>query len=129
MRCLYVLLLAVGVLFGAGCTQEQGDPTAAYEHVYTVRGRVVQLPDGSRGSGFYAQHEAIPDYVSASGSIGMVSMTMSFTIVDDAVLEGIAVGDIVEIVYGESSTPVKQGVISIEKLPSDTVLDFGEDAS
>ncbi|MFI4860912.1 MAG: hypothetical protein ACIAXF_09555 [Phycisphaerales bacterium JB063] len=102
-----------------------GGADAGYQHVYTVRARVTQLPDGSPGGAFMAHHETIPDYQAANGNVGMNAMRMPFTIVDDRVLEGIAVGDVVEITYGESFEPeVKQGVIAIKKLPRDTVLEF-----
>ncbi|MEM9420870.1 MAG: copper-binding protein [Planctomycetota bacterium] len=113
------------VLALPGCSSGAGVSAADYEHVYTVRARVAQLPDGSPGGAFLAYHETIPDYQAANGSVGMSAMLMPFTIVDASVLEGIAEGDVVEITFGESFEPaVKQGVISIEKLPSDTVLAF-----
>lgn len=116
-------------LWGVGCDRvtQSAEPAAEYNHVYTVRARVTQLPDGSPGGGFYAHHERIPDYVSVNGSIGMDSMIMPFTIVDDSVLDGLSVGDVVEITYGESFRPaVKQGVIAVTELPADTVLSFEE---
>ncbi|XAL98917.1 copper-binding protein [Phycisphaeraceae bacterium D3-23] len=118
-----VLLMMVLAL--PGCSDARGVSAGDYEHVYTVRARVMQLPDGSPGGAFMAYHEEISDYQAANGSVGMQSMLMPFTIVDDSVLDGVAVGDVVAITFGESFEPaVKQGVISIEKLPSDTVLAF-----
>lgn len=109
-----------------GCGGDKAD-SAEYEHVYTVRGRVLQLPDGSAGGSFVAYHEPIPEYVSISGDRGMQAMAMPFALHDAAVLEGVAVGDIVEIVYGETHRPkVRQGVISVTVLPADTVLSFEE---
>ncbi len=128
-----VLLLCLAVSAGlTGCDRGSGgqaaaDPAEQYEHVYTVRAQVTQVPDGSPGGQFLARHEAIPDYVAANGSVGMHSMVMPFTIVDPAVLEGVAVGDLVEITFGETHRPrVSQGVIAITKLPADTELDFGD---
>ena len=117
-----VILLAACLLALPGCGKDADE----YLHIYTVRARVTQLPDGSPGSAFMAHHEPLGDYVSANGSIGMASMIMPFQTPDPAVLDAIEVGDIVEITFGESFEPeVRQGVIRISKLPGDTQLDFG----
>lgn len=108
----------------AGC----GSKGAEYEHVYTVRGRVLQLPDGTPGGGFVVYHEEIPDYAAANGTTGMHAMAMPFALPDPSVIDGLAVGDIVEITFGESFKPeVRQGVIKAVVLPPDTVLAFDED--
>ena len=118
---LWVFGACLALLF-PGC----GSNEAGYAYTYTVRAQVVQLPDGSPSGQFLAHHETIPDYQSVSGSVGMQQMVMPFTVVDPEVLEGLAVGDIVEITYGESHRPrVRQGVIAVRRLPDDTVLDLG----
>lgn len=110
----------------AGCGGGGGSE-ADFEHVYTVRGRVLQLPDGSLGSDFRVYHEPIPEYVSISGARGMEAMPMPFTVNDPAVLEGVRVGDVVEIIYGETHRPkVRQGVIAVTVLPADTRLSFDD---
>ncbi|MEM9020532.1 MAG: copper-binding protein [Planctomycetota bacterium] len=115
-----MLLVCFSTFIGCG-----GESDADYEHVYTVRGRVLQLPDGTLGSDFRVFHEPIPDYVAISGAIGMEAMPMPFTVNDPTVLEGVQVGDVVEIVYGETHRPkVRQGVIAITILPRDTSLSF-----
>ena len=130
LPCRAVAVLALSVFLLAGCSGSGGGSdagAAAYDHVYTVRARVTRLPDGSPSGDFRARHEAIPDYQAANGSVGMNTMEMPFQIVDAGVLDGVAVGDIVEITYGETHRPrVSQGVIAIKQLPNDTVLDFGE---
>lgn len=125
-------LLAFGVALACfvllGCGGSGDTDSEPYEHVYTVRARVVQLHDGSPMGEFRARHEAIPDYQAANGSVGMGAMEMPFAIVDMGVQEGVAVGDIVEITYGETHRPrVRQGVIAIRQLPNDTELDLGEE--
>jgi len=120
------------VLSLAACVDAGQDSVDAvdgdYEHIYTVRGRVTSLPSDTPGSAFTMHHEAIPDYVAANGSIGMSSMVMPFALPDPSVIDGLAVGDIVEVVYGESLNPrVKQGVVSARVLPADTVLEFDVD--
>jgi len=127
LPCRAVAVLALSVFLLVGCSGSSHAGVAAYDHVYTVRARVTRLPDGSPSGDFRARHEAIPDYQAANGSVGMNTMEMPFQIVDAGVLDGVAVGDIVEITYGETQLPrVSQGVFAIKKLPHDTVLDFGE---
>lgn len=126
--CVMAMLGVVTVFSVGGCGGSGGTASGqSYDHIYVVRARVTQLPDGSPGGQFMAHHETIPDYISTNGSVGMQHMIMPFTVVDDAVLGGIVVGDIVEITFGETHRPrVSQGVIAIRRLPADTVLDLGE---
>jgi len=124
--CLLAMGLALVCLYGCGGGAEAG--AAEYDHVYTVRARVTKLHDGSPAGEFRAWHETIPDYQAASGSVGMNAMEMPFHIVDFAVQDGVAEGDIVEITFGETHRPrVRQGVIAIRQLPNDTELDLGEE--
>lgn len=120
-----LLSIGLGLCFLVGCGGKAGADAAAYDHVYVVRARVTKLHDGSPAGEFRARHEAIPDYQAANGSVGMNTMEMPFQIVDFSVQEGVAVGDIVEITYGETHRPrVSQGVIAIKQLPNDTELDL-----
>jgi len=121
--CLFCLPAVVG------CGGGKVDSTE-YEHVYTVRGRVLQLPGGAAGGSFVAHHEPIPEYISISGDRGMQAMAMPFAVHDAAVLDGVAVGDIVEIVFGETHRPkVRQGVISVKVLPADSKLTFEKESA
>lgn len=124
------LMPVLVVLCAGGCDDGRAGAAEGYDHVYIVRGRVLKLPDGSIDDGFYAYHEPIPDYVSMNGKRGMPAMAMPFAVPDPTVLDGLAVGDVVEIEYGETFEPkVKQGVISITKLPADTVLSFDAEST
>ena len=115
-------LLCLGIL---GCEADPG-----YEHTYTTRGIVLSLPGERVTQEFIVHHETIPEYISINGSIGMNEMAMPIPVPDKRVLEGIAVGDKVELVFGERFEPNhKMGLISITKLPKDTELNLGETTS
>ena len=104
-----------------------GDTEPVYENIYTTRGIVIALPGDKAYEELMVRHETIPDYVSMNGSIGMEAMTMPFPLKDRSLLDGVAVGDKVEIIFGETFEPdFISGVISIKKLPETTVLDFSK---
>ena len=95
--------------------------------VYTVRGMVRDLPNPDRpGSEFSVRHEAIDDFVSLQGEvIGMSSMTMPFPLADKVSLDGVAIGDPVEVILKvdwDGDVPVQ--VTSVKELPPDTQLEF-----
>lgn len=103
----------------AGCGE------APYEHTYTTRAIVKSLPGDKATQEFIVHHETIPDYVSRNGSIGMNEMVMPLPVPDRSVLEGIAIGDKVEVVFGESfKNEDRMGVISVKKLPADELLNL-----
>ncbi|MBX2850107.1 MAG: copper-binding protein [Phycisphaeraceae bacterium] len=110
------------VLATIGCGSDPG-----YEHTYTTRAIVLSLPGEKVTQEFIVHHEEIPDYVSINGSIGMNEMAMPIPVPDKSLLKGIAVGDKVELVFGERFEPQhKMGLISITKLSMDTELNLGE---
>lgn len=94
----------------AACERPASPPTAQPgNNSYTVRARVVALPDPSRKGSpeLIARHERIPDFKDRDGTIavdpstgeavGMPVMVMPFPLSPGLRLEGIAVGDAVEI--------------------------------
>ncbi len=103
---------------------DKGPPSATY----TVRGKVVDVPTPGRPqSDFQLRHEAIDTFADGSGKVvGMGSMTMAFPRAPGVSLDGIAVGDIVEITFpvwwGKSGPDYH--VTKIVKLPADTPLEF-----
>ena len=116
-----VFLLVLPLLL-LGCDSDPG-----YEHIYTARAIVITLPGAKVTQEFIVHHEAIPDYQSSNGSVGMNEMAMPIPVPDRAVLEGIAVGDKIEFVFGERFEPDHaMGVISVKKLPDDTKLSLGK---
>jgi len=106
---------------------ETSDPTGDR---YTVRGRVVELPDaGQAEARLRIQHEAIPDFKGMDGKVwegGMESMTMIFAVAEGVSLEGISAGDKVEfvLVVNWEKKPT-QSITEIVNLPAETELDFG----
>lgn len=74
---------------------------AAPPKIYTVNGRIEQLPDPAvKGSMLQVHHDDIPDFVSREGKVvGMNSMTMPFPPAPGVSLEGLAVGDEVELTF------------------------------
>jgi Cu/Ag efflux protein CusF len=125
------VLLATLLWFGCGREAPPAEPaaTSAPADVYVVRGEVVRLPNADDGSGgFYVRHEAIDDFKAADGSvIGMDAMTMRFPLSDPALLDGLAVGDKVEITYEVDwhGQPMQQAT-KVTKLPPETELVFRE---
>jgi Cu/Ag efflux protein CusF len=98
--------------------------------VYVVRGRVVSLPDPSNPSAeFRVHHEPIPDFKAPDGRVvGMNEMEMPFPVSDPTLLEGIAVGDAVELTFADWYKPMRTyKVTKVVKLPADTELNLKDD--
>jgi Cu/Ag efflux protein CusF len=124
IRRILVCGLAALLLAGAGCL---GTKSAAAE--YQVRGRVQRLPDPNAASrDLWLAHEAIDSWVSRDGKVeGMDPMTMPFTVNDGVSLDGIEVGDAVEVHLSVDWIAAEPVLInSVEKLPPDTKLVFRE---
>lgn len=130
--------LAMG-LGGTGCGGGQDDASGSGagksgsqelpppDQVYTVRGRIVDLPDPTRpASGLQVLHEAIDNFVGRDGRIvGMDAMTMPFTPARELSLEGFAVDDYVELVFEVRwKAPPLSRVVEMRKLPADTQLEL-----
>ena len=112
-------LLATILLVGlSACQSSVPEPASAPEtemttgaQRYTVRGRVVEAPtDAGR---VMIEHETIPGY--------MAAMTMPFTAVNPAELNGLAPGDAVQFAYVVADTA--QWIRDIQRLPSDAVAE------
>ncbi len=138
---LFVVLAMAGVCCVSACDTKsesaasdkqpaRGEPTG----VYTVRGVIVSLPDpqrpgsgGTGGSDLQIRHERIPEFKDASGAeIGMNAMIMPFPLAKGVTLDGLAVDDRVEFTFAAWMQPGQRGweLRTIQKLPSDTPLDF-----
>ena len=93
-------------------------------HDYTVRGLLVQAPDGR--AGLYLFHEAIDDWVGRDGKVeGMDAMAMPYPVARGVSLAGLQPNDKVEITIHadwRSDKPVE--VTRIRKLPPETQLVF-----
>ena len=126
------LILATALLGCSGGSEPPPKSAAAAAEpartpdVYLVRGEVVALPGENQAGGFRVRHEAIDDFKAADGSVaGMDSMTMRFPVSDPALLDGLAVGDKVELRYEVDwgGDPMQQ-VTAVRRLPADTELVF-----
>jgi hypothetical protein len=94
--------------------------------VYIVRGQVEDLPDPTRaGSAFSLHHEAIDNFVSPSGSVGMNAMTMDLPLAAGVSAADLRVGDFVEVLLEVRLKPkISYQVTRVTRLPADTKLEF-----
>ncbi len=76
------------------------------------------------------RHEAIPDFVGQEGRVvGMEAMVMPLEVARSLPLEGVRVGDKVEIVLEVDWSRPSYRVVQLRPLPSSTVLDLGRSPS
>lgn len=125
---------AVGCALLAGCKDQESPETSGADQGevvrYTVRGQIAQLPEASDPKAeFRVRHEAIPEYKRTDGTLGMNTMTMPFPLGDGVSLDGMQVGDIVELTFEVEYDPGfiklrRYYTIKIEELPAETELDF-----
>jgi Cu/Ag efflux protein CusF len=120
------LLLVVVVGSLAACSDGvRGEGERAVQR-YEMRGEVTRLPSAGMEA-VDVRHEAVPGFVDMDGqAVGMTSMTMPFPLGDGVELDGIEPGDKVDFtleVEWDGDPPYR--IIRIEKLPADTMLDFG----
>lgn len=115
----------------AGCAKKRGPAPDVTKVVYTVRGRIVDLPTpGKPASEFRVAHEAIPDFRASlpDGPLGMRAMVMPFTPGPGVSLDGLAVGEKIElrfeVDYAKAGGALRDSrVIGLRKLPAETALD------
>jgi len=102
-------------------------PAPAGARVYAVRGEVVQAPSPVvAGIQLLVRHEAIDDFVDASGKVvGMDAMIMPFDAATPVVAKDLAVGDKVAVRFSMDWKEPRLRVEGIERLPPGTVLRFG----
>lgn len=119
-------LCAAGACVPAGCGGS-GEDRAPPDQSYTVRGRIVMLPEaGKPASVLQIRHEAIEHFVDSKGKVvGMEAMTMPFPTAKGLSLAGLAVGDAVEFTFEVrwDGSPIYQ-VTRITELPEGTALEF-----
>lgn len=101
-------------------------PAPAGARVYVVRGEVVQPPSPvAAGTQVLVRHEAIDDFVDASGKVvGMDAMIMPFDAPTPVVARDLAVGDKVTVRFSMDWKEPRLRVEGIERLPPGTVLRF-----
>lgn len=120
VRVFLFLLAAPPMLLGPGCKKSAPTPPplvvkGAVEATYTVRGRVIRLPNPPLGY-LVVHHAPIPNFVNRLGKeVGMEEMEMDFAWVAPGALDGIRAGDAVELTFevrwrGEPPTLVTKAV-------------------
>jgi hypothetical protein len=128
LTLVFGVMASVAIAFAStGCRKgERAEKADKPDHVYTIRGQVVELPDPKRPTTeFVIKHEAIDDFADSNGMIvGMGTMEMPFPPAKGVSLDGIAVGDIVQLQFGVWYKPSRWHALSVKKLPPDTRLDF-----
>jgi hypothetical protein len=122
-------MVAIG-LGMAGCDRTPPTPPRPEPDArYITRAVIEQLPSGDNPlSEFVAHHEPIDDFKAFNGTVGMDSMSMPFPLSKSVSLDGLAIGDKVEIEFVVWSTPGHRGFEArrITKLPAETELRFGK---
>lgn len=129
-----VLAAPLAVTLG-GCGNEAPEPAPVEEatqapeeevDTYTVRGRIVSLPDADDPQREHPviYHEAIDDFRRRDGSLGMGAMQMPFPLGDDGLIAGFNPGDAVRVTFVVSRATMRFQVTEIEALPENTRLDF-----
>jgi len=129
-----VVFLSVGFGLVSGCTTRSSSPSPAAasrkpDDTYVVRGKVEMLPSAAKPQAeFMLHHEPIPTFKRPDGKLGMEEMSMPFP-VGSVKLDGIAVGDTVEVEFGVWNRTDRPGfekfeLLTIRKLPEDTELRF-----
>ena len=116
----------------AGCgSKPEAPPAPENIALYTVRGRIVQLPNPDRPAmELIVHHEALPSYMSGGKVVGMASMSMPFPNLADGVsLAGLTVGEPISMTFEVEYDPGTGGpvgvvVTAITPLPPDTTLSF-----
>ena len=114
------------LLLLAACSAS-GPPADSGTRTYTVRGEVVQAPAPvASGAQVLVRHEAIDDFVDATGKVvGMDAMVMPFDVAPAIGAKDLAVGDKVEVRFSMDWKGPRLRVDRIERLPPGTVLRFG----
>jgi hypothetical protein len=132
MRALGIVAV-IGAIVAAGCSRGQSNntiaATASNAQIYTLRGEVISVPQTDKpGTEFIVKHEPIDNFRDASGQVvGMSSMGMPFTPGKGLSLEGIKLGDKIEMGWVVQWKPeAKEFVESVRRLPIETQLRFGE---
>jgi len=101
-------------------------PAPAGARAYVVRGEVVQAPSPvTAGIQVLVRHEAIDDFVDASGKVvGMDAMVMPFEVETALAEKDLAKGDKVEIRFTMDWGEPQLRVERIGRLPPGTALTF-----
>jgi Cu/Ag efflux protein CusF len=123
-----VLAGGVFAMVSTGCSREPAAPVrGAPDHTYSVRGLVEMIPAKDKPTAeFVVHHEPIPEFVNPNGTKGMPAMSMPFPLAKGVSIEGVKVGDAVELTFNLWTTPGVRGfeVTQVRTLPAGTTLNF-----
>lgn len=121
-----MLGLAGPISLAGGCDAKNAPVAAGPTHV--VRGRVMKLPiPGDPSSSFSIFHEEIEDWLRPDGSRGMGAMVMPFPLAKGVSIDGLVVGDVVELsVRQHLQGPLPYEATMVRKLPAETALTLPE---
>lgn len=114
IRLLVVFVYSILVATASAYASEDGICS------WQVKGVIKGLPGrGLAANEILVKHEPIPDYRDESGKVvGMMAMTMPFYVANSVSLDGISVGDSVELVVEQRIKPkFTDSVVSIKKVP------------
>lgn len=122
----------MGLFALPGCGSPAPPSAEAEAHIiaYTVRGRISQLPVvGRPASELMIHHEPIPSFLNGGKVVGMSSMTMPFPPSEGLSLEGLRLGQAVEMTFEvtydpENETPRNIQATKLTPLPDETILVF-----
>lgn len=145
LRTGVLCFVSVAAMISSGCDgsnrlseQEKANEALADTLVeYTVRGRVTQLPGGPEHPAreFMVRHEAIPEFrqslTPGDERLGMMSMAMAFPLGEGVSVEGLSVGDPIEMMFeavynGENGRLKGYAVHRLTLLDPGTTLDIAE---
>jgi Cu/Ag efflux protein CusF len=116
--------LLLSALLAACSASPPAAPAGA--RVYVVRGEVVQAPSPvAAGAQVLVRHEAIDDFVDATGKVvGMDAMVMPFDVAPPVLAKDLSVGDKVEVRFSMDWKEPRLRVERMERLPPGTALTF-----
>jgi Cu/Ag efflux protein CusF len=117
--------VALALLLPACRGEPAPSPATEAARRYTVRGELLAIRDAPRE--LTIRHEAIDDFADRSGAIvGMNAMVMPFPVDRGVPIGGLAPGDKVRVRFSMDWEKNRFAIESIEKLPTDTPLEFGK---
>jgi Cu/Ag efflux protein CusF len=98
------------------------EASAQEVYSYSVTGVVKALPGNGRAANeIIVKHDPIPNYRDEAGNVvGMAAMTMPFYLSAQASIEGIQVGDSIELTVEQRLKPkFSESVVALHKRPTE----------
>ena len=126
LRLSSALVLTLALALPLACKQKPTTRVGPSAQRYTVRGEVVGVEGPEGGRSFVIRHEAIPDFVDATGArVGMAPMTMTYRAGPGAADADAKPGDKVRFRFAMDWKTNAMELEAIERLPPDTALELG----